>query len=77
MSFKKTDDKPGISIIDIVIHAFPDVKSKTRAREQIKSGAIKINDIPITDTTARLIQIDDRYYVISEKELLNGETSRT
>jgi ribosomal 50S subunit-recycling heat shock protein len=77
MSFKKTDDKPGISIIDIVIHAFPEVKSKTRAREQIKSGAIKINDIPVKDVTARLIKIDDQYYVISEKDLNDGETSRT
>ncbi len=69
MVFQKTHDRLGVSILDVIIHAFPDVKSKTKAREFVKSGAFRINDEKVTDETSRLVSYNGYIFLVKDSDI--------
>ncbi len=42
-------------------------ESKTKARQSIKDGAVRINDRKVTDPFARLILLESRYFLMQKK----------
>jgi len=42
-------------------------ESKTKARQSIKDGAVKINDRKVTDAFARLVSHESRYFLMQKK----------
>lgn len=42
-------------------------KSKTEARRSINEGAVRINDTKVKDPFARLVSLEDRYFLMQKK----------
>lgn len=42
-------------------------KSKTEARRSINEGAVRINDTKVKDPFARLVMLEDRYFLMQKK----------
>lgn len=65
-------EKIGASLVDALIQ-MNWANSKSQARRLIESGAIRINDEKVTDTSARLARFEGKDVIIVRKEDFQGE----
>lgn len=65
-------EKIGASLVDALIQ-MNWANSKSQARRLIESGAIRINDEKVTDTSARLARLEGKDVIIVRKEDFQGE----
>lgn len=65
-------EKIGASLVDALIQ-MNWANSKSHARRLIESGAIRINDEKVTDTSARLARFEGKDVIIVRKEDFQGE----
>ena len=60
------DNFGGMDIADMLVAA-GFAKSKTEARRLVKDGAIKIQDIKVTDPFARVAVVGDEVFILETK----------